>query len=86
MKVRKIKVSQGDVFEDPREGDGLVVESLHANGTAATVRNSTNGRRHTIAVRTLQRSRKRLGEIDAAACHRALARLDKQRRAVPVRS
>lgn len=87
MQARAIDVQIGDAFENPRwSADALIVVWINANETQATVRSTYDGRRRAISVATLQRSRKRLGVCATAAAHRALAKIDKSRRASQVRA
>lgn len=75
IKIRRLPVAIGDVFAPGANLNYAVVVTGH-DGRRAVVRNASTGRVTKIQKERLQREYARLGENDAAACYRALARLD----------
>ena len=85
MRVRRINVKPGDVFEAGPNG-GFVVEALGIGRAVGRYSGgSPPGRLTRISILRLQREYNRLGELASARCHRALAQVDKQKRAPQVR-
>lgn len=82
LKVRTIDVQPGDAFRTT-DGHERVVET--EDGLRSYWRNPANGNRGSVHTATIQREWLRLGTRATAAAHRALAKLDKAKRAAQVR-